>query len=263
MNPAGSLATGWAPAAGAVAAALLVIGANAWGRPALAVSLAILQAVLIAAWAVSFAATIDAVVLVVIAVGAADVVLLRTHTATAGSIAGVIGLSVIGVLFHQLARRDPRGVTSAVSLTLSAIVLGAALVLLLPLRELPEGRSAVFIAMASSAVALLVGRLLIGPDPLRRLAGLAAATALAVGCGLAKGGLSAGNAAVMGVCCGAAVLLADRLLLLISRAESAEGAGGAAGGGRYAAASNAAVAAILPLALACPVAYLVGRIIAP
>ena len=70
-----------------------------------------------------------------------------------------IGLSVIAVLFHQLARRDPRGVTAAVSITLSAIVLGAAPALLLPLRELPAGRSAAFVALVASGAALLAARL--------------------------------------------------------------------------------------------------------
>ncbi|HEX4429596.1 MAG TPA: hypothetical protein VHZ96_10045 [Frankiaceae bacterium] len=237
-------------------AAVLLVG-NASGRPALAVAVGVVQAAFVAGWLVSFAATLDAAVLVVIGVAVADVVLLRTRTATGGSIAGVIGVSVIAVLFHQLVRRDPRGVTSAVALTLAAIILGAAPALLLPLRELPVGRSAGFVALLASGAALVVVRLPVAPDLPRRVAALGVGIAAALLCGLGKGGLTTGHAAAMGACCVVTVLLADRLLVRIAVEARPPSAGWPA------AVTNAAVAAILPLALACPVAYLVGRVIAP
>jgi hypothetical protein len=230
----------------AVAAAALIL-ANAAGRPALAVAVGVVQAGFVAGWLTAFTGTLDAAVLTVIAIALADLVLLRTRAASGGSIAGVIGLSVIGVLFHQLVRRDPRGVTGAVALTLSAIVLGAAPALLLPLRELPAGRSAAFVAVFAGAIALVVVRLPAGSDVVRRLAALVIGIAAALAVGAAKGGLSTGHAAAMGACCVVTVLLVDRLLARI-------GAGGWAA---------AVVAAVVPLALACPVAYLVGRVIAP
>jgi hypothetical protein len=250
----------WSVAAAVVVFAAAMIGGNASGRPALAVAVGFVQAGFLAGWLLSFAATIDAAVLAVVAVAVADVVWLRTRTATGGSIAGVIGLAVIGVLFHQLARRDPRGVTAAVAMTLSAIVLGAAPGLLIPLRELPPGRSAAFIALLASGAALVAARLPVGPDPVRRVLGLVVGIAAALGCGAAKGGLTTGHAVALGACCVVTVLLADRLVVRIAadRAPAPDQPPGTA-----LLLSEVMVAAIVPLALMCPVAYLVGRVIAP
>jgi hypothetical protein len=257
----GRISAGWAIAT--VIAAGILVGGNASGRPALAVAVVLVQVTFAGGWLLVFEATADAAVLVVVAVAVADFVLLRTRNATGGSIAGVIGLSVIGVLFHQLARRDPRGVTSAVALTLSAIILGAAPALLLPLRELPAGRSAAFVALVASGAALVVARLPVAPDLPRRLVALVVGVAVSLICGLGSGGLSTGHAVAMGACCVVTVLLADRLLVRIATDASHQAASHAVAGGWLGPLSDAAVAAILPLALACPVAYLVGRVIAP
>jgi hypothetical protein len=257
------MSAGWAPAT--VVAAAVLIGGNASGRPALAVAVAVVQAAFVAGWLVTFAASLDAAALVVIAVVVADVVLLRTRTATGGSIAGVIGVSVIAVLFHQLVRRDPRGVTAAVAWTLSAIILGAAPALLLPLRELPVGRSAGFVALVASGAALVVVRLPAAPDLLRRLGALVVGVVVSLLCGLGKGGLTEltrGDAVAMGAGCVVTVLLADRLLVRIA-ADAPDLESHEVGRPAVLTLSNALVSAILPLALACPVAYLVGRVIAP
>lgn len=252
MRPSGRSAAGWAWSVAVVAAvsAAALIGGNASGRPALAAAVIVVQAALVAGWLFAYAATLDAAVLTVAAVAVADVVLLRTRTATGGSIAGVLGLAVLGVLFHQLARRDPRGVTAAVTMTWSGIALAAAPGLLLPLRELPAGRSAAFIALVASGAALVAVRLPAGPDPVRRLGALVIGVVLALGCGIAKGGLSTAHAVAMGICCAVTVLLTDRLGTRVATTVSST-------------LSSAVVAAIVPLALACPVAYLVGRVIAP
>ncbi len=256
----GGMSAGWAATAVAVAAAAAaLIGGNASGRPALAVAVVVVQIAFAVGWLLTFAASLDAAVLVLIALTVTDVVLLRTRSAAGGSIAGVIGLSVIGVLFHQLARRDPRGVTAAVSLTFGAIILGAAPALLLPLRELPVGRSAGFVALLASGAALVVARLPAAPDVPRRLLALAVGVVVALLCGLGKGGLSTGHAVAMGAGCAVTALLADRLLVLVAAdAPSSEGRGSG-----VTAISYALVAGIVPLALACPLAYLVGRVIAP
>ncbi len=245
-----------------MAVAALIAG-NASGRWGLAAAVAVVQAGFVAGWLVSFAATLDAAVLTVVALAGCDVVLLRTRTATGGSIAGVIGLAVIGVLFHQLARRDPRGVTAAVTLTLSAIVLGAASGLLLPLRELPPGRSTGFIALLASGAALIAVRLPAGPDPVRRGGALVVGVAVAFGCGAAKGGLGTGHAVALGACCVVTVLLTDRLGARIAAGDAADVDASGHRGRATATVSQAVVAAIVPLALMCPVAYLVGRVIAP
>jgi hypothetical protein len=251
-----SLAQRLAVPAVLVPAALVLIAGNAAGRPGLAAAVIVVQAVLGLAWLVLFAATPESAVLVGIAVVAADVVLLRTRASTGGSIVGVIGLSVIAVLFHQIARRDRRGVTSAVSVTLSAIVVTLALALLLPLRELAGGRSAVFAGIVTAAGALVVVRLMAGADLLRRLAGLLAAVLVALACGLPKGGLTTGAAIGIGLTAGVTVLLVDRMLARVTVPEPGDRR-------RLAYASVIVpVTAILPLALASPMAYLAGRVIA-
>jgi hypothetical protein len=252
--PKGPPASWWAIPILLVAAAILV-GGNAAARPALAVAVIVVQAALGLSWLVLFSASAEAAVLVGFAVIAADVVVLRTRTATAGSIAGVIGLSVIAVLFHQIARRDSRGETAAVAITLSAIVVGVAIALLLPLRELGAGRSVVFAAVVSAAAALIVTHLLGGPDTPRRLAGLVVGAVVALCCGLPSGGLAVGDAMGAGLAAVVAALLVDRVL---ARARIS---GGSDRTTRAYARALALVSALLPLALVCPIAYLAGRII--
>lgn len=237
----------------AVVAALALIGGNAAGRPALAVAVIAVQAVFAVAWCLLFSTAVESAAIVAIAVVVADVVLLRTRAATAGSIAGVIGLSVIAVLFHQVARRTSRSVTEVVSITLSAIVIAAAVGLLLPLRELAWGHTVVFTGVVAAAVALAVACLLPGPDLAGRLAGLAIAAAAGVACALPKGGLSAVEGLYVGLATGITVLVVDRLVDRIPFPAA----------GRVYAAATVVVAGLVPLMLAAPVAYLAGRIIAP
>jgi hypothetical protein len=239
-----------------VLATLALVGGNAAGRDWLAAAVIVLQALLGLGWLLLVGASVEASVLVGFAVVAADVVLLRTRSATGGSIAGVLGLSVVAVLFYQLARRDERGVVRALAFTFSAIAFAVALALLLPLRELAEGRSTVFVGVVTAAAALAVARLVPGPAPLGFAGGLAVAAAVAVGCGLPAGGLSAPAALGLGLAAAAAALLIDRLLTRIAAQEAGRGQP------QSYAAVLVPVMALLPLALASPIAYLAGRVIA-
>lgn len=246
----------WVVAGVLVVAALALVGGNAAGRSTLAAAVIVMQAVLGLAWLVLFAASIEASALVGFGVIAADVVLLRTSSATGGSIAGVLGLSVIAVLFLQLVRRDARGVVTAIAFTFSAIAFAIGFALLLPLRELADGRSAVYVGVVSAAVALAVIRLLPGPDLVRLVGGVVVGGAAGLACGLPAGGLSAVAALGLGLAVAAAVLLVDRALSRMATQE--------AGGGRLRTYASVLVPvmALLPLALASPVAYLAGRVIA-
>ena len=116
---------------------------------------------------------------------------------------------------------------------------------------------AVLTGLLAAGVALLVVRLLpgraqdVGADGVRRLLALVAGLVAALLCGLPDGGLGVSDALGVGIgACGAA-LLADRALGLIARpSDLAQPL------------VLPAVVALVPLALASPIAYLAGRVIA-
>ncbi len=240
----------------AVPAALILVGASAGGRTTLAVAIVLLQAVLGLSWLLLLGASIEAAVIVGFAVIAADVVMLRTRTSVGGSVAGVIGLSVLAVLIHQLALRDRQAVTASVAITLSTIGLATAATLLLPLRELPFGRSVLQAAVIGGAVALVGARLVGRRDLVGRLLGLAAGAVAGMLCGLPDGGPSAGAALLTGLAAAAAVLLVDRGLARVADPERSERAR------RAWSRDFAVVCALTPIVLVSAVAYLAGRIIA-
>lgn len=233
-------------------AALILIGGNAAGRPGLAAAVIVVQIVLGAAWLLEFSMGIDAAVLVTAAFVASDIVLLRTRTPTGGSIAGVLGLSVIAVLFHQIARRgaNNRGVTETVAITLSVITLGSALTLLFPLRVLADGRWTVLVGVVTAAAAQVVVRLVPGPDALRRVAGLVAAGLVGLAFGSQNHGLlTSAKGLYLGLATGVTVLLVDRLL---ERTKLPEHPGTV---------YVSVITGLVPLMLSAPIAYLVGRIV--
>lgn len=236
----------------AILATAAMVGGNAGGRSALAGVVIALQVIFAFAWLLRFSMPVDAFVLVAAGVAVTDVVLLRTRSASAGSIAGVLGLSVIAVLFHQIARRGARSVTEAVAITISAIALAAASALLLPLRELADGRSMVLAGLVTAGSALVAVRVIPGPDLLRRLAGLVVAALVGLWCGAPNGGiLTTADGIYLGLATGAAVLLLERLLSRIDAPATSPG--------RQAQLFTGVVNGLVPLFLAAPVVYLVGR----
>ncbi len=243
----------WSLLAGVVVAALVLVGGNALGRPGLAVAVILVQAALVTGWLVLYRTGLEPVLLVVAALAAADAWVLHSSDVTAGGVAGVLGLSVIGVLFHQLIRQDPRGANAAVAYLLGVIVAGCAPALLLPLRELGDGRSVVYAGVASAAAALVLVRAP-GPDLVRRLAALAVAAGVGACFGLPAGGLPVLAALGVGAASGAAALLVDRLCARMTWPQGR--------GSQPSARALAGFASLLPLLLASPIAYLAGRIIA-
>jgi hypothetical protein len=251
----------WAAPLVLVPAAAALIGGDAAGRPWLAAAVIVVQAVLIVGWLLLLDASLDASVLVVVAVAAADVVLLRKNTVTGGSVVGVIGLSVVAVLMHQLALRHRKAVTTNVATNLSAIVLATALALLLPLRALGEGRSVIYAGVVGAAAAVGISRLLGGQNEARdltgRLLGLVVAAGAALAIAAPSGGLTVGDGLAAGLTAALAALLADRALWRVMLPTS-----GTRDRSTYLWALSAA-SALVPLALASPIAYLAGRIISP
>jgi hypothetical protein len=240
-----------------VLAVAALLGGNAAGRAGLAAAVIVVQLVLVVAWLALFGSAPDAAVLVGFGVVASDALLLRTRTAGAGSVIGVIGLTVVAMLLYQLVRRDPRSVTTALTVTVSAVVVASGLALLLPLRELAGGgRSAVFAGLLASGAALLVARLLPGPDAVRRPIAVAVAVLVGLGCGLPAGGLAVADAIGVGGGAGLAALLADRLLSQVRLPAGRERLGVGYPDVLL------AMSALVPLALASPIAYLAGRVIA-
>jgi hypothetical protein len=209
--------------------------------------------VLVAGLLLLLSASVDAAVIVGFAVVVADIVLLRTDLSTGGSISGVIGLSVVAVLVHQLALRHRQAVTANVAINLSAIVAGCAPALLLPLRELSGGRWVIYVSVVSVVAVLTLSRVLGGGDVIGVLACLVLATAVSLGFGLPKGDLSTGAALGAGLSAAVTALLIDRALLRIPLSSQ---------GGESSSKVACVVSALLPLALAAPIAYLAGRIIA-
>ncbi|MCW2547854.1 MAG: hypothetical protein JWN96_2314 [Mycobacterium sp.] len=236
---------------------LALVGGDAAGRGWLAAAVILVQAALGVAWLLLLSASIDAAVLVGFAVAAADIVLLRTDLSTGGSISGVIGLSVVAVLLHQLAVRNRRAVTANVAINLSAIVAGCAPALLIPLRELCGGRSVIYVSVISAIAAVVMSRLLGGGDVIGVVGCLVVAAAVSLGFGLPSGGLGTGDALGAGLSSAVAALLIDRALVRVSVPEQDRRSR------RSYVQVTIVVSALLPIALAAPIAYLAGRIIAP
>jgi hypothetical protein len=246
----------WVVPAVLLAVGLALAGGDAAGRGWLAAAVIVVQTALGAAWMLLLSASIDAAVLVGLAVAAADSVLLRTDLSTGGSISGVIGLSVVAVLLHQLAVQNRRAVTANVASNLSAVVVGCAPALLIPLRELCGGRSVIYVSVISAIAALVVLLLLDGGEVVGVVGCLVVAAAVSLGFGLPTGGLGTGDALGVGLSSAVEALLIARALLRVSAAEQVRRLR------RSRLQAAIVVSALLPIALVAPVAYLAGRIIA-
>jgi hypothetical protein len=249
----------WAVLVALIPAAGVLVGGDAAGRDWLAVAVILVQVAFGACWLLLLRASIDAALLVGAAIAVTDIVLLRTDLSTGGSICGVIGLSVVAVLLHQLAVRHRQAVTTNVATNLSAIVAGSAPALLLPLRELACGRSVIYVSVTCVGAAVVVSRVFGSGLVASPVAGLAAAAVVSLGFGLPSGGLDVSAALGAGLSAAVAALLIDRAMFRIA-VPGEPSAGPSAAGLTYV---MVAVSALLPLALASPIAYLAGRIISP
>ena len=205
-----------------------------------------------------------------VAVGAAavaDVLVLRDG-GEVDRVAGVLGLSLVAALLHQLVRRGRSRVTESLADTLLAVVVAAAGTCLLALAVLDGGQELLLVGLGTSAAVLLVGRLadLVLPRPVlatgatRGWSGLLLGLAAGVGAALlveqgSAVDLSPVAAGLFGLAAGVTVATAD-LAVDLGAAELRPGRRDA----RRVSALRPA-AALLPYALLGPVVLLAGRLV--
>ncbi|HSP38496.1 MAG TPA: hypothetical protein VLR26_12155 [Frankiaceae bacterium] len=233
-----------------LACGLLATGAQS-GRPALAAAVLVVQLLLGLCWLAVLQASLATAALVGLAALASDVLLLRNERATAGSVAGVLGLAMVAAFAAQLMRRRRRDVTAGLAAAVSGVVLVTAASLALPLRQFPSGREVALTGFVAVAVALVGARLLPGPAiPIR---GLSLLVAIVVGAryGATAGDLSAGAALAAAGTAAAFALVLDLGVVRMSRDV-----------GQRQLPALKVVAALLPIVAALPAVYIVGWIVA-
>ncbi|MCW2745272.1 MAG: hypothetical protein JWM48_1822 [Mycobacterium sp.] len=196
----------------------------------------------------------------------ADALLLAEDTPSLGPLAGVVAVALLACTVQQLARRAHRTrVTDSLAASLSTVVLLLLWSTLLGLRVTTAGGTVVTVVGLSAGVALAVSRLADRFAPRPGVPGLAghgwAGLALALVAGVAVGAVTAlarapltgRDGAVLGLAAGFAVLVADvtlaRLLPELDPHDSRRRG------------SLTPLAALLPLALSCPLAYVLGRLL--
>lgn len=235
-------------AAGAVVA-LLAAGAAYAGRPLLVALLVLLQLLLAAAW-LAWTSTPSRLTGLLLATGAglvADLLLARRASGgSVGALAGVVGVSVVLGVLAQLADRRRRRVTDTLAAQTSAVLLCCTLACVMALRVGPHGRDA--------AVAVLIGLAAGGllsaavASALRTASGrwpMVARAAAWVGAGAGAGAIAlGGDGALIGLAAGIAGAVAEVTVSL--------------GAGRR---PVPVLAALLPLAMGSPAAYVAGRVL--
>ena len=237
------------------------------GDPVLLVAVAVLQAALVlAVLAVLGAPAATGAAVVAVGAAVAADVLVVVDDGEVDRVAGVLGLSLVAALLHQLVRRGRSRVTESLADTMLAGVVGAAAACLLALPFADGGRDVLLVALASSAAVLLVGRLVdrVAPRPVLAagatrgwpglLAGLVAGV-VAAGAAGTSGDLSLAAAALAGLAAAVTVAAAD-LAVDLGAAELRPGRRDAR---RLLALRPAA--ALLPYALLGPVVLLAGRLV--
>jgi hypothetical protein len=232
-----------------VGTGLLATGAAA-GRPALAAAVLIVQLVLGLCWLAALQASLATAVLVGLAALACDVLLLRNERATAGSTAGVLGLAMLAAIVVQLLRRQRRDVTSGLAAALSGVVLVNAASLALPLRQFDAGRAVLLTALVAVAVAMVVARLVPGPQLPVRLVSLLVAVGVAARYGSTTEDLWVVTALGAAAAAAAFALVVDLGVVRMSRDVGP--------GPRLA---LRPVAALLPVVAAFPAVYVIGWIV--
>ena len=251
----------------------VLAGATAVGGSPLLLAVAVLQVALALA-VLAVLGTPAAGGAAVVAVGAAvaaDVVVL-VDDGRVDRVAGVVGLSVVAALLHQLVRRGRSRVTESLADTMLAVVVVTAAACLV---ALPAGgpqavgeEQVLLLALAAAVAALLAGRLgdrvlarpVLAAGATRGWPGLLLAVAAAVGVTLlgrdaAASDLSPAAAALLGVAAAVTVATAD-LAVDLGAAELRPGRRDA----RRLSALRP-TAALLPYAVLGPVALLAGRLV--
>ncbi|MCU1595271.1 MAG: hypothetical protein JWO12_2663 [Frankiales bacterium] len=197
-----------------------LFGLAVLGHLPLVAGIAVLQLVL----ALGFLALVDApssggVFLLGLAAAAGADLVVELDDGRVGGLAGVVALSFVGGLLHQLLRRERSRVTESLADTLVVVTMVCSSVCLAAAVRHPEGVWAVRVGLAAAGIALLAGRF--GDAVVSRpalatgatrawpglLLGLGAGVALATALG--DGHLSTSRAALIGLSAAAAVAAAD------------------------------------------------------
>ena len=209
-------------AQGAVSASVagLLVLAGLAGPGMLLGAVAVVQVLLLLGF-LAFAVAPAAGGIFVLALGAtvaADVVVVQ-QDGRVGGLAGVVALSLVAGLLHQLSRRHRAQVTESLADTMLAVVLACCAACLVATRHVDGGGRALTVALAGGGAALLAGR--IGDALLRRTALVAGATRgwlgllLSLGVGTATAAAAGGDrvtgwpAALLGLAAATVVACAD------------------------------------------------------
>lgn len=131
---------------------------------------------------------------------AADVLVVVTDDV--GGLAGIVGVTVVACLVHQLMRKTRSRVTESLADTFVVVVVAVAAACLLAVREMDGGDQAVRIALVAAAAALLAGRVgdrlaarpMLAVGATRGWPGLV----LALGAGVAGAVLASGDGPITG-----------------------------------------------------------------
>ncbi len=233
-----------------VLAAALASGAYV-GSVALLLAVALTQGLVVAGWyhAVGAPGAGGGMLVCTAAAGCGDLLLFRDDARPLGPVTGVLGLTMVGVLLHQLARSPRDEVTASMAATAalaSFVVLVSFFLAALQTRHGETRHGADMVAVVAAAVAAA------------RLADLAALMVPLPD--LARVSLALPLAAVAGLTAGAATEGRPGAGLLMGLVAGVAVAAGAAFAGRLPH-PNLLTSGALPVALAGPVAYALGRVV--
>ncbi len=253
----------------------LLLLASAAGEWVLAAAVFLVQALLLLAISgiVRVPGARAAAALALVVGGVSCVVVIRADTAPDwGAMAVVLGLAMLGAFAVELGRRDRDQLVESLSLTTTAVILAGLLVGWVALRTAPDGTVSLGIAAAAVGVAGLVEALPGSRALIRTLAVLVAAGAAALVGGLDVVADAAEPINVIAVGAFAALLavvafgVVDRIAEDVVE-EALPGGVPAPRGGRrkrrrpgVGGTAEVLLRASLPLCLAAPVSYVVGRI---
>jgi hypothetical protein len=252
-------------AAGGLAAGLA--GLSLLGVGALAGGLFAVQIVIALAWL----AVLDtrgrggSFLILVVAAGVIDGVVGTEDSPDIGRAAGVLGVTVVVSLLHQLRRKRRRAVTLSISGTLSAVVLALAAASYLALHAERGGDVAVAAALFGTGAALAAARLtdLLLPRPApvpgsrRGIAGLV----VGLGAGGLVGWLYGSGRPLLGTDTSVRIALVAAVIALIADLAVDSVLHGAPPRDDRARSALPPLAVLLPTVLAAPAAYVAGRIL--
>jgi hypothetical protein len=255
-------------ALGGAAIALLLTGAVFLGRPPAAAAVFVIQVAVAVGWLSLVGTSVGLIDLGIVlgAAVAADVMLLHSRQTGPGSISPIIGVTFVVAILRQLGRRQRSEVTGALLTTASAVALCCAPTVLIALGLGDTGRAVAASGLLAAAAALGVGALVftgllsVLREDGSRVQVVAGAVAVVLGAGAAVG-LSL--VAASGVAGGRAIGNGDACVVgLVTALAAGVGCVAIVRGlpnGRVV--GLPALAACMPVLLAVPTAYTVGRLL--